>query len=217
MSVLRDLAAGRRPHAIAPHCRLEGFGTEAFAIEPIMSLLRSTPRELTGGTLVESAGAAVLLATQGRPCALFADLNDGVLVRLWRLGPPLAEPLPVRPRVDVAVDHDLSQLRPARPFFDPAAHPELHGDLGGAIEAALAFDLATGEPELRRHLFVRRAFTSGDTDVALFGVSILTDAPRRRPLDCNLLVVAGPGAAPRMILDHAGLAAAQQRAWVPRL
>ena len=217
MTGLRDLAAGRLPPNIVPAVRLEGFGTEAYAREPVAALFARYPERFTDALTVEGRTAACVASLARDGPALFADLHAGNVVRVWRVGLPVNEPVPV-PRVGVAADHDLTQLRaPLR--FDPADHPELTdvAAIVAAGHAAAALDLGLDGPPLRTRVFVRRAFTAGPASAALFGLAVLSDGARRHPLACNVVALCLPGSEARLIIDRAGLAAAQAATWTPRL
>ena len=217
MTDLHDLAAGRMPPNVVPAVRLEGFGTETYAREPVAALLARHPEGFDDALIVGGRSAACLASQTPDGSALFADLHDGNIVRLWRLGGTVAA-IVARQRVAVAADDDLSQLR-SPVFFDAADHRELiePDAIVAAATAAATLDFGLGAPPLRTRVFVRRAFTAGAASAALFGLSVLANGARRQPLAFNVAALCFPGRAPRLIIDRAGLAAAQAAAWIPHL
>lgn len=216
---LLALADGRLPATVLPACRLDGFGVEGFGREQIGALFARFPG---AGDTVAAAGAtaAAVVGAGTDAWALFADLHDDNIVRIWRLGPAVELLPPPPPAVAVAADDDLHQSRRVV-HFDPAGHPGLvpggAAAVAAAAEAAASLDVGLDEPALRSRAFVRRAFSDGATHVALLGLSVLANGARRQPLAFNMLALCADSAPPRLIVDRAGLAAAQARPWAPHL
>lgn len=220
MSVdLRAVIAGRGSDDVLPACRLDGFGVETFGREAIAALFARYPGAGNEWLAASSPTAAALVGFAADGPALFADLAAGGIVRLWRLGPVVDLPPPPR-TVSVAADDDLHQSR-GSVLFEPADHPGLGSDGAAVVVAAAglaaAADLGLTEPPLRTRVFVRRAFSDGETHVALFGLSVLANGARRQPLAFNMLAYASAGAPLRLVVDRAGLAAAQAQPWAPYL
>lgn|GEM_PF-1612933 len=215
---LLALAAGHLPAAVVPACRLEGFGVETFGREAIGALVARYPAA-SDDWLTARTGTAVAVGGAGAEGpVLFADLHDGMIVRIWRLGAAVG--LQPVSGVDVAADDDLHQSR-RLVLFDAPDHPALTGGGAAAIvaaaERAAAADFGLAEPPLRSRVFVRRAFSDGASHVALFGLSVLANGARRQPIAFNMLAWCEGDAPPRLLVDRAGLAAAQAKAWAPHL
>jgi hypothetical protein len=210
MQALQTIAAGRPDPALLGNCRLEWGEGEAYGEEAILELFRAAPMALGQGVTIATPTA---LAWIGAEEALVADLYDGHVGRLWRMG---AGPAPApEPAVAVAFDPDLHQQRGAvlfraedHPELDPAAAPDvlaaggllLDGVMDGAMHRARAF--------------VLRAFTGPAGTVALFAIHRLTGGAVRGAgfLHAAALI---EGGATRLVID--GAASASVKPWVPRL
>ena len=85
IAALRALAAGRPlPDSILGACRLESGNIDAFGSEAIGDAFRRVPlAEVSLAEGAECATAALLLTHDE---ALFADIYDGRIGRLWRIG-----------------------------------------------------------------------------------------------------------------------------------
>jgi hypothetical protein len=174
LSILRAIAAGDTDQVLGP-TRLAVGGHELFGIEAVADAFRRDPLELgdddTPPLFAESARqAAVLHGGQ----AMFADLYDGRIGRLWRVG--AAPSSPPEPRVAVAFDPDLRQAR-GDLLFDPADHPGLDADAHGIVRAA-ALALLTA-PAWRARAFAIRAFGDAEAGAVLFAVHRLSADPMR--------------------------------------
>lgn len=161
-TALDAISRGEAHSAILPTCRLEWSGIEAYGEEAISELFRAAP--LAGESdLIECSHACLLSVGDG---ALFADLYDGQVGRLWRLGPGCSG----GPERSVAVPFapDLHQERGAIQFrLDD--HPELHqGHAEAIIGIARTLLYPSGEHPLHRARgFIIRAFSCGDAAAAL--------------------------------------------------
>lgn len=169
---LTALARGERPadDRLLGNCRMEWGGGEAYGEEAILESFRASPfAPGAHATLVETPMAAAWI---GETSALIADLYDGRIGRLWRLGEGAA-PEP-EPAVAVAFDPDLQQAR-GELLWRAEDHPELARDMAAEVAtaaAALARDTRT--PMHRARVFVLRAFSAGATSAVLFAVHRLT-------------------------------------------
>ncbi|MGB3740132.1 MAG: hypothetical protein WA948_12370 [Pontixanthobacter sp.] len=170
IDTLKQLATGNRVQgALLPPCRLDGWGGEAYGEEAIVNRFRQDPLDISDAShAVVSAHHAAVFAGN---VALFADLYDGGILRIWRLGPGPC--CPVEPAIGVAFDTDLHQAR-----RDVAFRADDHIDLAdGATDAILqiGYDIAHGRaegvaPDWRTRPFVLRAFSAADTHAVLFAV-----------------------------------------------
>lgn len=211
MSVLDHLAAiatGRRPAAdgLLGNCRLEWRGAEAYGEEAILELFRTAPFEPGDGAVtVETGAAAAWIGTGG---GLVADVYDGRIGRLWRIGEgDASEP---EPAVSVAFDPDLRQAR-GGVLLQSGDHPDLDPDeaaaLTDAVHALMAASLPQG-PMHRSRSFVVRAFTGAGGTAALVATHRLTGgAERGGGFGYGALVVDGPAVADQ----------APEAPWTPRL
>ena len=218
-AAMREIAAGRAPadYGLLQNCRLEGFGIQAFGREPILDLFRRAPMDLSQAWTVLESPRALLVVDDDR--AIFADLHDARVSRLWVLGTEgLATP---EPAVCVARDLDLSQTEAAL-MFDAFDHPDLDA-AGGARLARLAQPSGLtgfGLPEFSRRTFVVRAFSTADRVAALVICAGALDAVERKPFTVNLALLATTDTgreSMRVVVDRAGLLGCRQRPWTPRV
>lgn len=172
------IAEGRLPDdaGLLHTCRLEWQGSEAYGEEAILELFRGAPFAMEGAKLLETPNSAVLI---GDDRALWADIYNGRLGRLWRIGGEarrIAEPA-----ISVAFDPDLQQAR-RDVFLSPDDHPELAaGDLERVAEAGHKLcALPQTPPDHRVRAFVIRAFSAQAGSAALFALYRLTGGQVRR-------------------------------------
>ena len=218
IDALQALARGERPvDALLPPCRLEGLGSQAYGEEAIVSQFRQVPFEgADAADCISSSGHAAMFAGQS---ALFADVYDERILRIWRLGP--GAPRHAEPALGVPFDTDLSQAR-----RDVALRREDHPQLASEAIAAvrdvgygLAHDWqeADGPPNWRTRPFLLRAFSNGTTGAALFAVHRF--GPKEQRSSGFSFVAArfgfGPGTSPepKIIRDRAGERAVEDRQW----
>ena len=211
---LRRLARGERPgDALLHTARLEALGSEHYGEEAILVSFRAAPLALTeSATLLETPGFCALVDGQA---ALFAELADDNIVRLWRLSD--GTPTAAERAVAVAFDPDLSQSR-GTVLFSPGDHPALASDaaervLQAARNAAEQRDAAL--PALRTRVFVVRAFGSATQGAALFAVYRLSGAEMLSSGFAMALAWWTPDIE-GLVRDSAGEADAATRAWSPR-
>lgn len=196
---LAALCVGRRPanDGLLGNARLEWGGGEAYGEEAILESFRVNPIDPAQGTVIQGAIAAAWI---GHDAALFVDVYDDRIGRLWRLG--AGSPPPVEPAVTVAFDTDLRQARGTIAFRD-ADHPELGGWAHDAVVAA-GRELLHGNhvPPLHRiRGYVVRAFSAGDDAVALYALHRLTaEQPRRAGFGYAMAKLAA-GAEPLLVVD----------------
>ena len=168
------VARGQVPAQLLHACRLEVGGFDAFGVEAISDAFRQDPVEMADAMIARNdQHFAALVGDQ----ALFADLYDGNIGRLWRAGRPA--PHAPEPFVLVPFDPDLRQARgdiefaaSDHPGLDPAAEARVR-DSGLAI---LAHDPAAW----RSRAFCLRAFGTAAAGAALFAVYRMTAGRARQ-------------------------------------
>lgn len=213
MSVAETFAAlcsGYRPanDGLLGNARLEWGGGEAYGEEAVLESFRANPIDPGQGKVVQGTAAAAWI---GQDTILFADLYDGRIGRLWRLGP--GSPPPTEPAIAVAFDTDLRQER-CTIAFSEADHPDLDAALQGAVVAAGTMLLASDHvPPLHRiRAYVIRAFSAGGDAFALYAVHRLTaETPRRAGFGYAMAHI-GAGTNPLLVVDRWS-----PGEWTPRL
>jgi len=214
MKTLRRVARGERPaHGLLHTARLSALGTEFYGEEAIVACFRGAPMALPDAAVSIEAPGHVLLADGAQ--AIFADLAEGGIARLWRLG----EGAPTVPEraVAVAFDPDLSQAR-GDVLMAASDHPALAADAVDRVVAAgqaLVADARPG-PTLRVRAFVVRAFGTAGEGAALFAVYRIA-GPGPHTAGFSSAVAWWTPAGSGCVRDHAGEAAIAMRAWTPRI
>ena len=222
-AALRDIVAGRAPRndALLQNCRLTGFGTKAFGREPTLDLFRQAPIELTADFTAVESPIAVFAAFGDK--AVFADVYDGRVARIWVLGGDLLGPAELV--VSVPHDLDLSQCE-ADVFFDPADHPHLEaGDATILAQTAAALarpeaGLGAGLPGFSRRMFVVRAFSASGRVATLMICAGALDGSSRKPFSVGVALVVDstqPASTGTVVIDRAELLRCRERPWTPRL
>lgn len=189
VDLVRALLAGLPggEEALAPAVRAEAFGAEAFGALAVAELFALDPVSLSPRPHVvrTAEGMALFEAdADGGGVAVFADLFDGVIGRLWRLGAAGAgaHAAPAEPAAAVAFDPFLSQARDGASFcgsdlreLDPAGQAALEevvkrvaanvGLRGSRVLVARAFGAGEGAAALlvacgvgARHRYIAVAF-----------------------------------------------------------
>ena len=199
------LARGEKPgDRLLGACRMHWAGAEAFGEEAVLELFRAAPLDLTDATVVETGLGAALV---DEDAALVADLYDGRIGRLWRLG--AGEPPEGEPFVAVAFDPDLRQER-GHVYLRAEDHPALPA---AAVETVLAAGHALVDvPGAHRaRAFALRAFGNGERSVALFAVHLLSGGVVRQAGFVNAVALV-EGEETRLLRDQQ-----RPREWTPRL
>lgn len=206
---LRNLALGRRPAdaGLLGNTRFAWGGTDFIGEEGILAAFAARPFALDeAGFAVETAQNVALVSRSG---ALVADLYEGRIGRLWRVGDaPPGEP---EPAIDVAFDPDMRQERGSlnfrgedHPDLDPAAAPAVLA----AAEDLIARTLTVGL--LRVRGFVVRAFGTEAAAAALVALYTMgNEANRSAGFRYAVVAVDKNGA--RAVADTAA-----RRPWTPR-
>lgn len=208
------------------NARFEGLGAEAFGGAAVAELFRAQPIHWAAmtATLVHPRAAALFGSTDRGPAALFADLHDGHVARLWLIADHDADnDAGCQPAIatHVPVDTDRDQRGPAFPF-DPAEHPTLDPAHAGRIATLGAALIDGGMPwpsAPQRHARVRplvlRAISAGGATGLLLRVQSLADARAggiRSAYGAALL-----DARETLIPDAAALRMAARTPWNPRI
>lgn len=164
LETITAIAAGRPTERLLNNCRLAVGGYDAFGVEAIADAFRHDPLTVEqGATVADERHFALVAEGQG----LFADLYEGNIGRLWRVGRPA--PHPPEPFIAVAFDPDLRQAR-GDLAFDASDHPGLADDAHGRVrEAGLAL-LDRDTSAWRSRAFCIRAFGTGTEGAALFAI-----------------------------------------------
>ena len=187
---------GQSPQLIG-NCKCEWAGAEIYGEEAIGEAFRAAPMVAQEDALfLESAQHAAWFTGNS---LLFADLYDGRIGRLWRLGP--GETPALEPAVSVAFDPDLRQPR-GGVYARAEDHPLLAPAQFPAIEAAAAGLIAApaGARQHRARAFLVRAFSAGERAAALFAVHRLSGGEVRSSGFGFGAVALGDGL-PRIIRD----------------
>lgn len=207
---LSALAHGRMPegNGLLGNTRLEWRGVETLGDEALLSLFARQPFEPGEGAVVIESDRGIVWA--GRDNALVADLYDGRVGRLWRLGP--GEPGEIEPAVDVAFDPDMNQARGAV-FCRAEDHPGLTAATLDVLcgQATSMLDGLRAGGALRARAFVVRAFRDEHAAVALLAIYTLSDEHPRQSRFAYGVVTTGTES-PVAIIDEP-----LPRDWTPRL
>ena len=186
-----------------------GWGRgELMGEESILAAFCALPFANDDAVAVETAQGAALI---GHDDALIADVYDGRVGRLWRVGKGVT--LPHEPVIDVSFDPDMRQQR-GDVLFRAEDHSELSSAGAEAVlEAARAH---VGQLHragaLRSRAFVVRAFGTEDATAALLAVYTLGNETSRTAGFAYAILAAGPqDSSARMVSDQT-----RPRPWSPR-
>ena len=208
---LRCLARGRHPadDGLLGSARFGWGGLELLSEEAILAAFAAQPFVLEGGILeVETPQSAALI---GETEALYADLYDGRVGRLWRVGSTPEGPC--EPAVDVAFDADMRQER-----GDLAFRAEDHPCLDSVASEIVVergrelLERLRHHGNLRVRGFVTRAGGTPETSAALIALYTLTNEPSRAASFRFAVLGFEQGAQAREVVDPA-----RPRRWTPRL
>lgn len=168
IEAIRAIASGQASQHLLHACRLEVGWFDAFGIEAISDAFRRDPVSLDGASIAENPmNFAAIIGDQ----ALFADLYDGNIGRLWRAGRPA--PHPPEPFVAVPFDPDLRQARGDIEFL-ASDHPLLEAGAERNVRDAGLAILAHDPAAWRSRGFAIRAFGTSQRGAALFSVYRMT-------------------------------------------
>ena len=170
VAAIAAIAGGRRCDRLLESCRLEVGGFDAFGVEAIGDAFRRDPLALSAAATVED-DAHFASVVDGQ--AIFADLYDGHVGRLWRVG--RSAPHAAEPFVAVAFDPDLRQAR-GDVAFDHVDHRGLAVDAATRVRGCGLDILARDPAAWRSRAFCIRAFGSAGRGAALFALYRMTSA-----------------------------------------
>jgi len=209
---LRAIAQGRRPDhdGLLGSARFAWGQSELLGEEAIIASFGAHPFDLSHELLsIETPTGACLI---GENHAIVADLYDGRIGRLWRVGEELEED--PEAAIDVAFDTDLRQERGAL-NFRAEDHPDLHSAAAENLLLAAA-DLVEKVRiggKLRVRAFVLRAFGSPDSSAALISLFTLDNETTRSASFAYAVVGTSSNAQKPIIIYQP----TQARSWTPRL
>ena len=167
MSIFDTIAAttvGNTKGRVLEACRLEVGGFDAFGIEAIGDAFRRDPIQFDEArTIWDLMHFAAIADNQ----ALFADLYDGNIGRIWRVG--RSAPHEPEPFVLVPFGPDLGQAG-GDVAFAPADHPALAKDAHIRVRDAGQAILDADPAAWRSRVFCIRAFGTANRGAALFAL-----------------------------------------------
>jgi hypothetical protein len=209
---LRALAGGILPaeDGILGNARFAWGRSDTVGDEAILASFSAHPFELQSDLLEVTTpqGAALI----GRSGAMVADVYDGRIGRLWRIG---GEPTQAaEPAIDVAFDPDMHQQR-GDVSFRLEDHPGLDS---AAVDGLLAasrelIERVRGEGKLRARGFLVRAFGDATASAALLSIYALGNETTRTAGFSFAVIGAGSGSEAVHIVREQH----QSRPWMPRL
>jgi hypothetical protein len=186
-----------------------GWGrSELMGEESILAAFCTRPFADTNVVAVETTQGVALI---GQDDALIADVYDGHIGRLWRVGDGVA--LPHEPAIDVAFDLDMRQQR-GDVLFRADDHPELSPACSERVlDAARAHvSQLRRAGALRSRAFVLRAFGNEDAAAALLAVHTMgNETNRTAGFSYAILAVGAQDASARIVSDRS-----RPRNWSPR-
>lgn len=175
-ALLRGLPGSTAP--LANTLSVHAWGFEAFGRTDALDLFARHPLALsaTPHVLATRGALAVLDVTlDGQSIGVFADVADGVLARLWVVGPTAGDAT-TEPAVPVASDDFLSQDRKAcagdaldHPALDAAVWPQVEASAAAALQEVSQPAAASSSRAV-----VVRAFSSDDALAALYTLRVLS-------------------------------------------
>lgn len=177
-----------------------GWGRgELMGEESILAAFCARPFADADAVPIQTAQGVALI---GQDDALIADVYDGRIGRLWRVGDGVA--LPHEPAVDVAFDLDMRQQR-GEVLFRADDHPELSPAccerVLDAARAHVSQLRRTGA--LRSRAFVVRAFGTEDATAALLAVHTMgNETNRTAGFSYAILAVGAQDASARIVGDR---------------
>ena len=185
-----------------------GWGRgEVVGHESILAAFCARPFAESDGLAVETAQGAALI---GEEDALIADVYNGRIGRMWRVGRGVA--IPDELAIDVAFDPDMRQQRGAV-LFRAEDHPELSSEAAEGILAAVRehVEKLRRAGGLRVRAFVVRAFGTGESSAALLAVYSMSNDVSRSVSFSYAVVGIGRGE-DRVVSEQS-----RPRPWNPRL
>ena len=204
------LASGiQPPSGLLHNCRFEGFGSESYGIEAIVARLRQLPFAIAPDADVVQTPDHIAVFDGDR--AIFADLYDAAIGRLWLLGPDAG--VDAEPCLAVPFDPDLDQAG-GDGFLAAGDHPGLAAEAAARV-TALGRAIARDGDGLRTRSFAIRAFGSAAAGAALFAVFRMR--PENRDVaGFTLMAARWAGDDDHFVRDAGGEAMLAGSRWTPR-
>ena len=210
LEILAVLARGVQPASGVLHnCRFEGFGSETYGIEAIVARFRRAPFDILAAADVVETPRGIAVFDGDR--AIFADVFDGGIGRLWLLGPDGGDA--PEPGLAVPFDPDLDQAG-GDVFLATGDHPDLAPDAAQRV-AALGRAIVRDVDGLRTRAFAIRAFGTAAGGAALF--TVFRMRPDNRDVaGFTLMAARWSGDDDQLVRDAGGEAMLAGRRWTPR-
>lgn len=185
-----------------------GWGRgELIGEESILAAFCARPFDGSETLAVQTAQGAALI---GKEDALVADVYDGRVGRMWRVGRGIT--FPHEPAIDIAFDPDMRQTR-GEVFFRAEDHPELDSAAAERVLSAAHAHVAdvrrTGA--LRVRAFVMRGFGNTEASAALLAVYTMGNETGRSASFNHAALGIGPDGAGRIVSEQT-----PPRPWSPR-
>lgn len=206
---LRAIGRGDTPpdDGLLGNARCAWGGSELVGEEAIVAAFCEAPFDHGDVVAIETAHCAALV---GETDAVIADVYDGRIGRLWRVGSSVN--FGVEPAIDVAFDTDLQQRR-GDICFRAEDHPDLAPDAAAIVLSAARdhIDKVRRAGSLRVRGFVIRAFGNAQSAAALLAVYTVDNREVRSAGFDYAILSAGTETPARVVSPQARL-----RAWSPR-
>lgn len=208
---LRSVAGGEAPadDGLLGNARCAWGRGEILGEEAILAAFCAKPYALESVLAVETAQSTALISNND---AMVADIYDGRIGRLWRVGHDIASA--PEPAVDVPFDSDLRQIR-GDVYFRAEDHPELdHAASERILSAARTHvEQVRKSGGLRVRAFVVRAFGTSEASAAVLSVYAMSNEPSRTAAFSYAIVGLGAGdVEPQIVSEQTA-----PRDWTPRL
>ena len=212
MTHLETLARGQRPEnaGLLGTAKMTWSRLDRLSEEDILANFAAHPFDIDQDAqrILVPSGAAIVCDDR----ALIADLYDGRIGRLWRVGDK-SNP-PAEAAVHVAFDADMRQERGEVLRFRQEDHPDLPDSaVSGLLEAChVLIEKRRSAGALRVRGFIVRAFGTIEESVALLALFSLDDA-QQRSATFDYAVVARTSSGDTKIVEDPE----QPGMWTPRL
>ena len=182
---------------------------ELIGEEAILAAFCDRPFAADNAFAIETGQSAGLIGDED---ALIADIFDGRIGRLWRVGRGVE--FPSEPAVDVAFDPDMRQQR-GDLYFRAEDHPELDAAAAEPVLAAARahVDAVRRARRLRARAFFIRAFGGEKSSAAVLAMYTMTNEVSRSATFSYAIVGIGAGEVPVRVVSEQ----IQPRGWTPRL
>lgn len=209
---LEALANGDRPQdaGLLGTAKLSWASLDRLSEEDILSLFASHPFPIDDSAMrIETEGGAALV---GSGAALLADLYDGRIGRIWRVGDEVDEA--EEPVLHVAFDTDMEQGRSTALRYRWEDHPDLPESWWEPLLAAseAVIDEKRRSSALRSRGYIVRAFGDSESAAALLWVFTLSNESKRVASMQYCIVGLGINSETRVVQSRS-----KTGNWTPRL